>query len=337
MLGVDRDAIDIFNQVLHRDPNTPCALVGRALVNLNLAKVKAPLTDLNRLLALDSSNKGFYYDLEAQYFEKHAELTSALALRKQLAQKNVGNASAWFDLGNVYRRMNRYKDAVRSYKKASELDPANANYREHIAFAYLLLGKSEKQPQMKKDVFEKAAREIDEGFKLQFQSVSLHEDRVWLCLLNKECDSPTNALAALDEINRTMKLAPKEACAYSLRSDVYERLGRWDEAIDDANTAANLQPDESDAKRLSSLKKGKKAWVDFLAAIQTAISKDPRNPELFVAQAKALVSLGRPAEGLERYKQALRLLTPEKPGDRLLLRVKQGIALLEADPRVKNN
>ncbi len=86
----------------------------------------------NKALTLDRSFGWAYCNLGITYLalERYAESISLLQKSIELLKGNKERAVAWNGLGNLYRSLNDYDNAIVAYQKADELDPGHAGIRD---------------------------------------------------------------------------------------------------------------------------------------------------------------------------------------------------------------
>jgi tetratricopeptide (TPR) repeat protein len=68
-------------------------------------------------------------------FEKHDIDEDALKEFEMTIDSNQENPHVWYEAGNIYSDTGAYDDAIASYRKAIELDPANATFQANLAKA----------------------------------------------------------------------------------------------------------------------------------------------------------------------------------------------------------
>ena len=96
--GAYNDAIDAYNKAIQSDPS----------------------------FGWPYSNLALTYLTQGQYAEAILLYQKSIALLNSAKDKAV----SWNGLGNVYRRINDYPNAVAAYRKAAELDPETAGMRD---------------------------------------------------------------------------------------------------------------------------------------------------------------------------------------------------------------
>lgn len=93
----------------------------------------------NKAIELDQSFGWPYINLAHTYLimGKYAEAILLYQKSASLLEKKEEKAAAWNSLGNIYRHLNEYEDALNAYQKADELDPQNAGKRDNMELASL--------------------------------------------------------------------------------------------------------------------------------------------------------------------------------------------------------
>jgi len=85
-----------------------------------------------------------------------------LALREyEKAARQGGSARAWFAIGNIHLKADRYGEAEASYMNAVRINPSNGSYHNNLAWAYMQQGKLDRA---EKSVREALVLDADRGF-----------------------------------------------------------------------------------------------------------------------------------------------------------------------------
>ena len=86
----------------------------------------------NRAIQLDPSFGWPYSNLALTYLTQgqHAEAILLYQKSLELLKSDKDRAVSWNGLGNIYRCINDYENAVAAYQKAAELDPETAGMRD---------------------------------------------------------------------------------------------------------------------------------------------------------------------------------------------------------------
>ncbi|MEW5940262.1 MAG: tetratricopeptide repeat protein, partial [Chloroflexota bacterium] len=93
---------------------------------------EAAISAYNQAIQLDPSLGWSYSNLAHIYVMKNQLAEAILLYQKSidLLDTDKDKAICWNGLGNVYRRLNDYDNAVAAYQKAAELDPETSGMRE---------------------------------------------------------------------------------------------------------------------------------------------------------------------------------------------------------------
>jgi Flp pilus assembly protein TadD len=92
----------------------------------------------NKAIELDRSFGWPYSNLALTYLTlgKYAEAILLYQRSTSLLETNMEKAATWNSLGNIYRHLNDYENALNAYRQADELDPENAGRRGNMDLAY---------------------------------------------------------------------------------------------------------------------------------------------------------------------------------------------------------
>ena len=160
---------------------------------------------------------------------------NAIDLWVQRAQEGVAvhpnDATARIELGMVYRRIGRYKDAMTQMEKAAEMDPTNATAYYELASIH----------RKKKDMYSA----IEAAEHATYLEPGFEAAHYLLGALYLETDDATRAVQALSE---ALDLNPLPGDTYFLIGQAYEKLGDLDRAEEAYETAIRYIPDFLEAK-----------------------------------------------------------------------------------------
>ncbi len=93
----------------------------------------------NKAIELDRYFGWPYSNLAHTYLSLGKYVEAILLYQKSanLLNKKEEKAAAWNSLGNIYRHLNEYENALSAYQKADEIDPQNAGQRDKLDLASL--------------------------------------------------------------------------------------------------------------------------------------------------------------------------------------------------------
>ncbi|KIL34724.1 hypothetical protein SD71_16795 [Cohnella kolymensis] len=125
-----------FSRAIALEPDNPQMYDRRARCRFAAGRLQEALDDCNRALLLDGTNarliwlRGFiHYRLD----EYNAALMDSLTYARMLPEDPQGH----YNLGLVYKQLDRYDDAIASYSKVLELNPFEAQaYLERASIMY---------------------------------------------------------------------------------------------------------------------------------------------------------------------------------------------------------
>ena len=89
------------------------------------------------ILSLASWAHGNKSSRQSILLEKYAEAVLLYQRSIELFASDKDKAVTWNRLGNVYRRLNDYDNAIACYQRADELDPNNATLSQRLRFSLL--------------------------------------------------------------------------------------------------------------------------------------------------------------------------------------------------------
>ncbi len=93
----------------------------------------------NKAIELDRSFGWPYVNLAHTYLKlgKYAESILLYQKSASLLKNKEEKAAAWNRLGNIYRHLNEYENALNAYQKADEIDPQNAGQHDSMELTSL--------------------------------------------------------------------------------------------------------------------------------------------------------------------------------------------------------
>ncbi len=232
---------------------------------------------------------------------------------------------AHFNLGNVFRQLGRWSEAVGCYRKALGFQPNLLGAWVNLGATLRHLGQADEAVEacskaiaIKPDhieahynlgcVLQQMGRD-DEAVGAYRRALALQPDHTDalanLATVLMTLDRPVEAAAACQ---RRVQLEPTSAEAHRAFSAALLRLGQVGPAEATAARAVSLQPDDADARiQLGNCLLDRGRYLDAVATYRQAVSLAPHQVSAFVNLAIALQEAGDAASAAEAVAQALAL------------------------------
>ncbi len=120
----------------------------------------------------------------------------------------------------------------------------------------------------------------------------------------------TNSHVAVSELQERLKANPSDAAAHKQLGDIFFRQSRHEEAQQAYSAALELQPDFTEARwMLAGTYAYRGKWKEALAETETLLAGSPGNPQYLDIEAYALLQLGDFDRALACY-ETLRAMSP---------------------------
>ena len=128
------EAIDAYQKAIEIDPKNAQNWYEAGNIHFRMGKYDEAIGDFKQAIELDPGFGWPYSNLALTYVSQ-GKFVEAIPLYRQsidLLTEDKDKAVAWNRLGNVYRKLNEYEQAVESFQKADELDQENAGFRDNL-------------------------------------------------------------------------------------------------------------------------------------------------------------------------------------------------------------
>lgn len=132
---------------------------------------------------------------------RNGQIQKAAEMLKQITKKDPADGMAWYYLGLVQLKLEKEKDAVKSFERAVKLRPTDEQAWTGLAWAYLLRNDR------------KASDAANEALKLDDKNAQAHYIIGVRSARNEVYDD------AYEHAKKAIELDPKFAAAYSLKSE----------------------------------------------------------------------------------------------------------------------
>lgn len=151
------------------------------------------------------------------------ELEKALSMYRYALLRDSRHYNAWFGIGTIYSKQERYELAELHYRKALTINPKNSVIMVHIGAMQFFLRKSEQ-----------ALRTLNAAIALDPKNplCKFHRGSMYFSMGRYQ-----EALNQLDELKQ---IVPKEAVVYYVMGKIYKKLGNVDLALMHLSWATDL-------------------------------------------------------------------------------------------------
>jgi len=186
--GHSSDKNDIMYSAVESNPqDTPKKLSQRDINTLTLLYTLDP--DISNFDADETVKKNSAKN-EKILGSKDKRLNAKLEEAVEYTEKYPNNVLSWAQLGKAYFDLQKYENAIVSYKKALQIDPAYINALENLAFSYKEMG----QPDEASEQFEKLV-------KIEPDNINYSYNYALFLIENKKYNKAKEVLNALKLIN----------------------------------------------------------------------------------------------------------------------------------------
>ncbi|DBA05018.1 TPA: hypothetical protein N0F65_000706 [Lagenidium giganteum] len=292
-----REAVDAFTNAMIADPSDADCYQARAQTYLELDEYDKAVQDAQRAVEMDPTRPNIHGTLgdalrEAGRFDASMQAYHAgLRVDSNHSRCKNGLVRVWFDKANDQFVRDMYNEAAESYSEAISLDPNNSvyfynrsaaffaaeNYRRALEDAETAVRLNPQDPDnfvkkgnalLKLDRFQTAMEAFQAGLALDANNLACKAGlaSTWFMNGNSLIDQDKYE-EAVASFTRAIELSPKGEF-YHNRSLVHHELGNGQKALQDAEAAIVLDPQDADnwcrkGKALLLLNKGREAYDAF--------------------------------------------------------------------------
>ncbi|MDX6460123.1 MAG: eukaryotic-like serine/threonine-protein kinase [Acidobacteriaceae bacterium] len=197
-------------------------------------------------------------------------------------------------LGLLADGTGRYREAVKEYQRALELEPGNQNAYIGLALAYEHAGAMSEAEQ----TYQRAIR-VYPGSPYCYNSLGT------FYLRQHQFDQ------AAQMFQKVIALAPEGYAPYVNLGATYNNLGQYDKSIEPLKKSILIRPSYAAYLNLGVAYNGLKRFADGAIAYEKAIELDPEQFITWGNLAEAQYYGGRKSEALQAYRKAVELATEQ--------------------------
>jgi serine/threonine protein kinase/tetratricopeptide (TPR) repeat protein len=258
-----------LEKAIQLDSSLPAAYVTLGRIHDVSGKRELALQEFQHALELDPRNAMAMRGL-ARAYERSGRVPDAEAAYKKSVALKPDDWESYNLLGNFYDRQGRYPEAIRALQRAIDMTPDNAEVYLNLGATYIDSGGatalSAAEQALKRSIelepsypayanlasLYLAQRRYKESAEVNEKALQLNKNdyTVWNNLLiayerlgdNSQADAVRRRIVPLLEQN--IRLKPQDALAQSLLGLMQAKNGRRESALEHAQTAIALSPDE---------------------------------------------------------------------------------------------
>uniref|UniRef100_A0A1B0CG33 Cell division cycle protein 27 homolog n=2 Tax=Lutzomyia longipalpis TaxID=7200 RepID=A0A1B0CG33_LUTLO len=167
----------------------------------------------------------YSYTLLGHEFVITEELEKAMSSFRTAIVKNHRHYNAWFGIGTIYSKQERYSLAEIHYQRALKINPRNSVVMVHIGVAQGYLGQNDR-----------AMQTFNQAMKFDAKDPLCKFHRATMLFKMGQYEE------ALRELEQLKELVPKESVVYYLIGKIHKKLGNGDLALMHFNWATDLDP-----------------------------------------------------------------------------------------------
>ena len=169
----------------------------------------------------------YAYTLSGHEYSANDDFEKAMACYRSAIRIDERHYNAWYGLGNIYYRQEKYDFSEHHLRKALGINPCSSPLCCHLGMA---LHENKKTPQAL-EMLTEAIRIDPKNPLARFQKAQVH--------MSPGTEQYELALA---ELKQLVEMAPKEGLVYHLLGKVYKKLGDHSKALMNLHLALDLSP-----------------------------------------------------------------------------------------------
>jgi tetratricopeptide (TPR) repeat protein len=231
-----------------------------------------------------SKNRETYYEASKQKILGNYE--KAIELYKKALELEPADAAAMYELANIYTDLGKIADALPYAEQAVATDPANKWYKVLLIRLY--------QAQAK---YDEAGTIIDELLATDPDNIEYYQDKALNHIYNNDYK---NAIKAYDNLEQ--KLGVNEDISIQ-KEKIYIMMGKPEKAIEEVKKLSAAYPDESRyLEMLAELYMTSGMYDDALQVYNQVLVVDPGNPYINISLSDYYRKKGDKEKSLEYLK-----------------------------------
>ena len=220
-LGQYERAIQDFNKAIELNPNLAQAYYNRGNAYVYLDQYERAIRDFNKVIELPDFAGGYNF--------------------RGLAYDYLGDFE--HEKSNYDKAGEQYEHAIINYEKAIQLNPNNADYYYNRGNTYFKLGRYKGYAESWLRPYENAILDYSKVVQFNPKDADAYNNR------GVAYNNLRQYEQAIQDFDKVIQLDPNYAMAYNNRGFAYGNLDQYEQAIKDFDKAIQLNPNYSDSYR----------------------------------------------------------------------------------------
>lgn len=284
--GNNSDAIDTFNRITLKSPQSPDAYLNLALAQITDKQIASARNSLKKAIQLKSDfNKAHDALLRLELTEKNPE--AALQIARQIQIQQPGSPYGFDREGDILLSQNKFPQAIKAYELALSKGAGSGGVIK-LHRALHISGASKSAEQRLQEWLKKNPKDISvRNYAAEFYMATLLD---------------RDAIAQYEEV---IKLAPQNVVAHNNLAILYQKV-KDSRALSVAEQAYKLEPDNPhvlDTLGWILVEQGRMPRA--LELLNKAVTKSPNNGSFRYHYGVALARTGKKAEAKKELKAAI--------------------------------
>ena len=271
--------IKVMSEVVDLSPHNKDAFVYLGAAYTKMNKLENAINSFKKALSIDPNDKPSWINLTVIY-KKRGEYDNALRCIKEAIKIDPNDPRAWYLKASIEYAMNNYNTALNTLKKSIDL---NSDYKE----AFLLKREILKKVDIPEEMINTCKRLIEMGER----DMDIYYD---LALAYFKTKNYNDSLKVTTTI---LKTSSYHLPTLNLQKEIMKRLGRWDYIIPICETILSIEPKNIGAYMDIALSYEKlEKYESALNSLIQASNIEPKNIEIWKKRKEYAKKLGKQDE-----------------------------------------
>ncbi len=282
--------IKIMRDVVDLSPHHKDAFVYLGAAYTKMNQLENAISSFKKALNIDPNDKPSWINLGVIY-KKRGEYENALRCIKEAIKIDPNDPRAWYLKASVEYAMNDYETALNTLRKSIDL---NSDYKD----AFLLKRSILKKIDIPDEMINTCKKLIEMGEK----EIDIYYDLALAYFKTKNYD------AALKVATTILKTSSYHLPTLNLQKEIMKKMGRWDYIIPICETILSVEPKNISAYMDIALSYEKlEKYESALNSLIQASNIDPKNIEIWKRRKELAKKLNKPAEIINSSLQIIRM------------------------------